>query len=102
MIWFLTKKIISSSVRVVYLIIYWLRTWVILQKPGWQDLVTAVCLFLEHAVTEFFTKGMGSDLVLRLMAIILPVIYFLINGVCPSYAASKSVLSAFVLSWCIG
>lgn len=53
------KKIISSPVRVVYLIIYWLRTWVILQKPGSQDLVITVCLFLEQAVTEFFTQGDG-------------------------------------------
>ena len=36
------KKRTSFPLQVIYLIIHWLRTWAVLQKPTSQDLVVAV------------------------------------------------------------
>ena len=60
------RKVISSPLQVVFLIIHWLRTWVILQKPGSRDLVIAGCLHLEQVVRECFTQGHGWRSSLRI------------------------------------
>uniref|UniRef100_K3YEV7 Reverse transcriptase zinc-binding domain-containing protein n=1 Tax=Setaria italica TaxID=4555 RepID=K3YEV7_SETIT len=60
------KKYNSSPLQVIFLIIHWLRTWVILQKPASQDLVVAASLRLAQVAKEFFTQAHGWRSSLRI------------------------------------
>ncbi len=51
------RKAVSSPLQVIFLITHWLRSWVILQKPNWQNFVTSACLHLEQVIKEFFYPG---------------------------------------------
>jgi len=48
------KKIFVSPVQVIYLVIHWLRTWAILQKPDLHDTLVAVSQQLAHVAKDFF------------------------------------------------
>lgn len=61
-----SRKVTFSHLQVVFSIIHWLRTWVILQKPGLRDLVIAGCLHLKQVVRECFTQGHGWRSSLRI------------------------------------
>jgi hypothetical protein len=53
------RKVMSSSLQVIYLAIYWRRTWTVLQKPGMQDMVLAMCRHLEQVLREYFSQAHG-------------------------------------------
>jgi hypothetical protein len=48
------RKIVSSSLQVIFLITHWLRSWIILKKPDYRGFVCSACLHLEHVVKVFF------------------------------------------------
>jgi hypothetical protein len=48
-------KYVTNSLQVLHLAIHWLRSWVVVQKPIFQELVLATCQCLEQVVREFFT-----------------------------------------------
>ena len=51
------KKCTSFPLQVIYSIIHWLRTWVVLQKPTSQGLVVAASQHLAQVAKEFFTRA---------------------------------------------
>jgi hypothetical protein len=48
------KKNITTPLQVIYLVINWLLTWIILHKATSQDLVAARCQTLGQGVKELF------------------------------------------------
>ena len=51
------KKRTSFPLQVIYLIIHWLHTWAVLQKPTSQDLVVAATQQLTLVTKKFFTRA---------------------------------------------
>ena len=69
--------------QVIYLVIRWLRTWVILQKPDLQDIVVAVSQQLTQVAKDFFSPGhMGGGLVYELIVTRLCQVFSLSLVVC--------------------
>jgi hypothetical protein len=64
------RKNVKNSLHVLHLAIHWFRSWAMLQKPIFQEMVLATCQRLEQLVKEFFLpRLMGGDLVLILITI---------------------------------
>jgi hypothetical protein len=48
------RKNVTNSLQVLHFAIHWLRSWAVLQKPIFQELVLVICQRLEQVVKEFF------------------------------------------------
>jgi hypothetical protein len=60
------RKVVPSPSQVIYSVIYWLRTWTILQKSGARDTVLATCRRLEQVLRECFSQAHGWRSSLRI------------------------------------
>lgn len=56
----------TTTPQVIYMVIHWLRTWLILQKPDLQDTVVAVSQQLMQVVKDFFSQAHGWRSSLRI------------------------------------
>jgi len=60
------KKQYHSPLQVIFSTIHWLRSWAILQKPSFQDLVIAASQCLAQVAKEFFIRSHGWQSNLRI------------------------------------
>jgi hypothetical protein len=53
------RKPNPSPLQVIYLVIHWLRSWIIVQKPALQDFYAVALRHLALVAKEFFTQAHG-------------------------------------------
>jgi hypothetical protein len=60
------RKPNTSPLQVIYSVIHWLRSWIILQKPASQEFLVAALQHLTLVAKEFFTQTYGWRSTLRI------------------------------------